>query len=81
MRAGLVSEGILRDGLDQRPANPRPGELPALVLGAARELGLLRRLAPVVARMKLLELHHASYPDDAGRLPAWEARRARLLDG
>ena len=79
IRSGLMAPGVLRDGLDQKVANPRLADLPGLAMGAAREPGLLRILAPILVRMKSLEAHHSRFPEDPTAFDAWNERRERLL--
>ncbi|MFT5680514.1 MAG: flavin-dependent dehydrogenase [Myxococcota bacterium] len=78
MAGGLMTPGLLADGLAQRTPRPRPRELPGMLGGVARQHRLIRRLAPALAKMAAAEALYAAIPARRGR-SAWERQVARLL--
>jgi len=79
MAAGLVPASVASAELGQREVLPRLGEVGRLALGATRQVGVLRRLAPVGLRMARLRRLHGQYPSDPADLPAWSRRVASVL--
>ncbi|MDG1479491.1 MAG: NAD(P)/FAD-dependent oxidoreductase [Myxococcota bacterium] len=80
MGSGLMTPGLLADGLAQRTPRLRPRELPALLTGVARQRHLIRKLAPLLAKMAAAEALYATTPARRGR-EAWEQQVSRLLNG
>lgn len=77
--SGLAPPGLMLRGLLQQPMRAALDELPGLALSALRHPGLVARLAPTLARMQALGLHHRSVPSDAAAFDQWLARRDALL--
>lgn len=75
---GVLNPALMADTLAQRPVRPPLGALLGAGVKLVRIPGVARRMVPVVARLKAMELHHRRYPDDPERLPKWIARRASL---
>lgn len=80
MESSLMTPGLLADGLAQRTPRLRLGELPTLLTGAARQRHLLRKLAPLLAKMAAAEALYAATPARTGR-EAWQRQVSRLLNG
>jgi flavin-dependent dehydrogenase len=81
LSAGLMTEPMVRAGLDQRWRTPTTAELPAMAARLAREPGLAARMLPMLVRGQLAGRAGARYPEevDGAALAAWDARVARLL--
>lgn len=80
MGSGLMTPGLLADGLAQRTPRLRPRELPELLAGAARQRRLIRKLAPALAKMAAAEALYTATPTRRGR-ETWERQLGRLLEG
>ncbi len=78
MSSGLMTPGLLGDGLAQRTPRPRIRELPDLLTGAARQRRLLPRIAPILAKMAAAEALYAAVPAGRGR-GTWERQVVRLM--
>jgi flavin-dependent dehydrogenase len=81
LAAGLMTEQMVRAGLDQTWGPPPRSELPAMAARLAREPALAARLLPMLLRGQLAGRAGARYPDevDGAALAAWDARVERLL--
>jgi flavin-dependent dehydrogenase len=79
IEAGVLAPEMMADALHQRPTRPPLGSLARAGAGLARMPSLARRIAPVLARMRLVEAHQARYPADPARRERWGARRRWLL--
>ncbi len=76
--AGVMGAELVRDGLDQLPPRLPARSLPATLLGALRERTVVGPLAPVLARMALLERAYARFPERTEDVAAWAQRHRRL---
>lgn len=79
--AGLMSEQMVRAGLDQRWDPPPPGDLFGMAGRLARHPGLAATMVPMLLRSQLAGRQGERYPDDPGEaaLWRWEHRMARVL--
>lgn len=81
VETGLMTEEMAYAGLDQRWAGPRPSKLPAMAAKLPGALGLVRRMAPWLARSQPALRVGRSYPQtvDENALTRWDTRVERLL--
>lgn len=81
LRAGLLSEQMVRAGLDQRWLPPPPSELAPMAARLARNPTLAAAMAPMLARGRLAGRLGERYPRerDDGALRSWESRMSRIL--
>lgn len=79
--AGLLSEDMIRAGLDQRWQAPDAADLPATVAKLARVPGVAAKMLPMLARGQLLRGMGARHPEQADEqaLARWDATVLRLL--
>jgi flavin-dependent dehydrogenase len=82
---GILTPGMLADGLAQRPARVHVAELIGQLRGASRAGDLVRRLVPVLARMPAIERVASTYPRrDSGHIEVdiyrYERRMRWLVD-
>lgn len=82
--SGILTESMLRDGLEQREMSVGGTELPRLMARAALRPWLSAMLLPVLARMPLISLLAHSYPmeppEDTPALARYERLMAQLVD-
>ena len=81
LRSGLLSERLARGGLNQTRSLPRPGDLPAMLAGAARAPWAALGVAAASARCSAAALVAARHPvePDLRALAAWDRRLATLV--
>lgn len=79
--AGLMSEQMVRAGLDQRWDPPPRGDLLPMAGRLARHPGLAAAMVPMLLRSQLAGRQGERYPDDPDEaaLQRWENRMARVL--
>ncbi len=76
----VMSPPLMRDVMTQRPSRPPARALARALPGIARRPRLLRRVAPVIARMRAVEWMYRRYPADPSKVGTW-SRRVRRLAG
>ncbi len=78
LRSGLLSASLSAQALAQKPVRPGPADMVGVLRALPQAPDLLAGLAPVLARMARLELHHRAYPATPARLARWARHRDRL---
>lgn len=83
LESGLMGEGAMRSGMEQRPWSPSARDLPGLVRGAFTRPGVFARVAGAAARMVAAMALYRAYPGtpDPERLARWTAAEGRLFAG
>ncbi len=77
--SGLMPPSLAREGLDQGILLPDLVELPGLSLSLARHPVVALSMTPMVSRLGALYALYRTFPRDPAKIPAFEARVARLM--